>query len=108
MSKLQQSTDELRSAVRFPIKLPVAVTTEEQQEHLAETENISAGGVLFTVDAEMAPGSKIEFSIAMPASVLGTASDVMVKCVGRVVRCAEEGDRKSVAAVIDEYRFDRN
>lgn len=108
MSKLQQSADELRSAVRFPIKLPVAVTDETRQEHLAETENISAGGVLFSVDAEMAPGSKIEFSIAMPANVLGTASDVMVKCVGRVVRCAEEGERRSVAAVIDEYRFDRN
>ena len=108
MSKLQQSTDELRSSVRFPIKLPVAVTTESHHEHLAETENISAGGVLFTVDAEMAPGSKIEFSIAMPANVLGTSSDVMVKCVGRVVRCAEEGERKCVAAVIDEYRFDRN
>ncbi|HVP42169.1 MAG TPA: PilZ domain-containing protein [Terriglobales bacterium] len=104
----QQSTDELRSSVRFPIKLPVAVTTEARQEHRAETENISAGGVLFTVDAEMAPGSKIEFAIAMPATVLGTSSDVMVKCVGRVVRCAEEGNRKAVAAVIDEYRFDRH
>ncbi len=108
MSKPQPSTDELRSSVRFPIKLPVAITTEEHQEHHAETENISAGGVLFTVDAEMAPGSKIEFAIAMPATVLGTSSDVMVKCVGRVVRCAEEGDRKCVAAVIDEYRFDRH
>ena len=108
MSKLEQSTDELRSSVRFPIKLPVAVTTEAHHEHHAETENISAGGVLFTVDADMAPGSRIEFSIAMPASVLGTASDVMVKCVGRVVRCDDEGTRKSVAAVIDEYRFDRN
>ncbi len=108
MPKAQPTTDELRSAVRFPITLPVAVTTESRQEHVAETENISAGGVLFTVDAEMAPGSKIEFSIAMPSTVLGTASDVMVKCVGRVVRCAEEGERRSVAAVIDEYRFDRN
>jgi len=106
-SKAEQ-TDELRSSVRFPIKLPVNVTTEGQREHLAETENISAGGVLFTVDADMAPGSRIEFSIAMPSTVLGTTSDVMVKCVGRVVRCAEEGERKSVAAVIDEYRFDRN
>ncbi len=103
-----QSTDELRSSVRFPIKLPVEVTTETQQEHHAETENISAGGVLFTVDADMTPGSRIEFSIAMPANVLGTATDVMVKCVGRVVRCSEEGERKAVAAVIDEYRFDRN
>lgn len=108
MPKIQPSTDELRSSVRFPIKLPVAITTDSLQEHQAETENISAGGVLFTVDAEMAPGSKIEFAIAMPANVLGTTCDVMVKCVGRVVRCAEEGERKSVAAVIDEYRFDRN
>ncbi len=107
MPKAQQ-TDELRSSVRFPIKLPVAVTTEEQHEHRAETENISAGGVLFTLDADMAPGSRIEFAIAMPANVLGTSSDVMVKCVGRVVRCSEEGARKAVAAVIDEYRFDRN
>lgn len=102
-----EQTDELRSSVRFPIKLPVAITTEAKQEHHAETENI-AGGVLFTVDADMAPGSRIEFAIAMPATVLGTASDVMVKCVGRVVRCAEEGNRRAVAAVIDEYRFDRN
>lgn len=108
MAKLEQSADELRSAVRFPIKLPLAVVTESHQEHTAQTENISAGGVLFTVDADMAPGSKIEFSIAMPSTVLGTSSDVMVKCVGRVVRCADEGARKSVAAVIDEYRFDRN
>jgi hypothetical protein len=108
MSKLEQSADELRSSVRFPIKLPVAVTTESHREHLAETENISAGGVLFIVDADMAPGSKIEFSIAMPSTVLGTSTDVMVKCVGRVVRCDDEGARKSVAAVIDEYRFDRN
>jgi hypothetical protein len=108
MPKLEQSADELRSSVRFPIKLPVAVTTELNHEHRAETENISAGGVLFTVDIDMEPGSKIEFSIAMPSTVLGTSSDVMVKCVGRVVRCADEGGRKSVAAVIDEYRFDRN
>ncbi len=107
MQKSEQ-TDELRSSVRFPIKLPVAITTEAQQEHRAETENISAGGVLFTVDADMAPGSRIEFAIAMPATVLGTTSDVMVKCVGRVVRCSEEGARRAVAAVIDEYRFDRN
>ena len=108
MAKTEQSADELRSSVRFPIKLPLAITTESRQEHVAETENISAGGVLFTVDADMAPGSRIEFSIAMPSTVLGTSSDVMVKCVGRVVRCAEEGPRKAVAAVIDEYRFDRN
>ncbi len=101
-----QEVEELRSAVRFPIHLPVEVKGEQQQV-IAETENISAGGVLFTVDADMAPGSRIEFNIAMPSSVLGTSTNVMVKCIGRVVRCADEGTRKAVAAVIDEYSFDR-
>jgi hypothetical protein len=99
---------ELRSSVRFPIKLPIAVNAERAEEqHAAETTDISAGGVLFNVDADMAVGSAITFKIAMPASVLGTPSDVLVNCVGRVVRCSEEGNRKAVAAVIDEYRFER-
>lgn len=98
---------ELRSSVRFPIKLPIAVKGSQEAEHAAETKDISAGGVLFKVDADMAIGSQISFSIAMPASVIGTPTDVMVNCVGRVVRCDAEDGRKTVAAVIDEYRFER-
>jgi hypothetical protein len=99
---------ELRSSVRFPIKLPIAVAADHTPEHTAETTDISAGGVLFRVDSEMAIGSAIHFKIAMPASVLGTPTDVLVNCVGRVVRCADENGRKAVAAVIDEYRFERS
>jgi hypothetical protein len=102
---------ELRSAVRFPIKLPIALTRETSSQDsavaTAETEDISAGGVLFKVDADMPVGSTINFSIAMPADVLGTPHDVLVSCVGRVIRCTEEAGRRSVAAVIDEYRFER-
>lgn len=97
---------ELRSSVRFPIKLPVAVAGQEAQ-HAAETADISAGGVLFLMDANLAINSTISFSIAMPAAVLGTPTDVLVNCVGRVVRCQNENGRKAVAAVIDEYRFER-
>ncbi len=96
---------ELRSSVRFPLRLPVEVHGEEGVN--AETQNISAGGVLLTVSSNFPVGSKLEFTIAMPAHVLGTPTDVMVKCVGRVVRCDKQGDHSSVAAVIDEYRFDR-
>jgi|SRR6185312_13668735 hypothetical protein len=98
---------ELRSAVRFPIRLPIALNTRETSIDTAETLDISAGGVLFHVDADMAVGSTITFSIAMPADVLGTPQDVVVNCVGRVIRCTDEGGRRSVAAVIDEYRFER-
>ena len=99
--------EDLRSATRFPIKLPVQVRAEEAARLQAETKDISAGGVLFYVDTAMDVGSRIEFNIFLPAAVLGTSSDVDVQCVGRVVRCSEEGSRRAVAAVIDEYRFER-
>jgi PilZ domain len=99
---------ELRSSVRFPIRLPIDLETERASHHLAETTDISSGGVLFYVDAEMAVGSVINFNIAMPSSVLGTPTDVMVRCIGRVIRCSEENGRKAVAAVIDEYKFERS
>lgn len=97
---------ELRSSVRFPVRLPLHVGPDHSR-HEAETRDISAAGVLFHVDADMAVGSVIHFSINMPASALGTPQDVKISCVGRVVRCAEENGRRAVAAVIDEYNFER-
>ena len=100
---------ELRSATRFPIKLPIAVKTGEQTSQMtSETADISAGGVMFHFEQEIEIGSQINFRIAMPASVLGTPNDVMVSCVGHVVRCNNENGKKAVAAVIDEYRFERH
>jgi len=100
-------TEDLRSSTRFPIKLPVEVRADAAAQLSAETKDISAGGVLFYMDAAMAVGSRIEFNISLPAAVLGTPNNVNVLCVGRVVRCSEEGARRAVAAVIDEYRFER-
>ncbi len=62
---------------------------------------------MFHADFGVEVGSPIEFTIAMPASIIGTAKDVLVNCVGRVVRCSPQGDRCAVAAVIDEYKFIR-
>ena len=98
--------DELRSSVRFPLELPVSVKTGPV-EHAAHTKDISAGGVLFYVDSHMSVGSTIEFRIALPAGVLGTPTDVVLNCTGRVVRSVEENGRRAVAAVIDEYDFER-
>ncbi len=96
----------MRTAVRFPLKLPVSIKTPES-ELQAQTENISAGGMLLLLDAELSPGSNIEFQIAMPGAVLGAPVDVLVSGAGRVVRCSTEGERRAIAAVIDEYRFER-
>jgi PilZ domain len=97
---------EMQSATRFPIKLPVSVKSGSGQSY-CETQNVSANGVFFQMESEIPLGSTVNFTIQLPASVLGTESDVQVACRGRVVRSAEAGHGKGVGVVIDEYRFER-
>lgn len=99
--------NDTRSSVRFPLKLPITVRTADMKEHFAETADISAGGVLFHTKAAMEVGATIRFRIVLPAAVLGTDTDVLVNCTGRVVRALDEKGKSAVAAVIDEYGFER-
>ena len=96
-----------RSSVRFPLRLPITVRTADAHEYFAETADISAGGVLFHTRTVLAVGTVIYFRIVLPAAVLGTDSDVLVNCTGRVVRSLSEDAKTAVAAVIDEYCFER-
>jgi len=105
-SKGHKHYSDMQSAPRFPLKLPVAVKSETGAQ-AAETENISANGVLFQVDAEMPVGSMVDFTISLPRDVVGADADVQLDCRGRVVRSFDEGGRHGVGVVIDEYRFDR-
>jgi hypothetical protein len=97
---------DMQSAARFPLQLPVEFHSP-QGEHAGQTRNISANGVLFQTDAEVPIGSAVEFSICMPAQVLGTASGVVVNCRGRAVRCFQENQSFWVGVVIDEYGLER-
>ena len=98
---------DMQSAMRFPIKLPVSVKSKAGESQ-TETQNISANGVLFQmVDSEMPIGSMVDFTISLPADVVGAAADVRLNCRGRVVRSFEDSGRRGVGVVIDEYRFDR-
>jgi hypothetical protein len=97
---------DMQSAARFPIKLPILVKSKSGA-NAAETENISANGVLFHVDSEMPIGSMVDFTISLPADVVGAEADVQLDCRGRVVRNFEEHGRRGVGVVIDEYRFER-
>ncbi len=97
---------ELRSAVRFPLHLPVSVRSADA-EHTGETADISAAGALLALNAELTPGSTIEFTLKMPAEVMGEAGKVQVRCVGRVVRTIEDHGRRCTAAIIDEYHFEK-
>lgn len=103
----QKRYSEMQSATRFPIRLPVSVKSKSGESH-TETQNISANGVLFQmVDAEMPVGSMVDFTISLPAEIVGAEADVRLDCRGRVVRSVADNGRRGVGVVIDEYRFDR-
>jgi len=97
---------ELRSAVRFPLHLPLTVKSDHQ-EHASETADISAAGVMFYLESKLDVGAPLEFSIELPPEMVGGAEPVQVKCLGRVARTFEENGRRGVAAIIDEYIFER-
>jgi hypothetical protein len=98
------SSIEVRCAVRFPLVLPV-VLSSGKVESAALTRNVSASGVLFEMDRPHRVGQDIRFSLRMPGAVLGTPRDVLVHCLGRVVRCSKSQAQYQAAATIDEYQF---
>jgi PilZ domain len=109
-SKNRRGYAEVQGAPRFPIKLPVALKSAGNLSgsgKAVETENISANGVLFRMDADVPVGSAVDFTISLPADVVGAEADVQVDCRGRVVRSFADGGRRGVGVVIDEYRFER-
>jgi hypothetical protein len=95
---------EVRCAVRFPLTLPVVLATGEG-EVAALSRNVSASGVLFELDQQLPAGADIRFSLRMPGEVLGTLHDVLVHCLGRVVRCSLSQTHYLAAATIDDYKF---
>src|SRR5881409_2632654 len=72
---------DMQSAPPFPIKLPISVKSAAGAS-ATETQNISANGVLFQLDSEMPVGSLVDFTISLPADVVGATSDVQLDCRG--------------------------
>src|SRR5215468_3958146 len=99
---------EARTGKRFPLELPIRIRHKGGDEG-ATTADLSAAGVYIMAETDLAVGSPIEFDITLPASVLGTPTDVEVHCTGRVVRkeTGKKKKRSGVACVIDQYQFIR-
>jgi hypothetical protein len=93
---------EVRTAVRFPLKLALHLQTEDGMVE-AVTKDISSNGILFVTPNLPQIGSRIEFTMDMPSEVMGTSTDVTIHCIGRIVRHEHSEDESMAAAVIDEY-----
>ena len=73
-------------------------SSRQQQRISPPTASCSSSDRLPEVD------SKIEFTIDYAGDVMGSAEDVMIHCIGRIVRHQTNGARENMAAaVIDEY-----
>ena len=99
-----------RTGIRFPVHLPIKVlgTSETKPELEGTTENISGAGIYIWVDKALDVDSRVEFEITIPASAIAAEKDVVLHCVGRVVRAESQSpDKSGVACVIDEYDFVR-
>jgi len=99
-----------RTGVRFPVHLPIKVlgASEAKTELEGTTENISGAGIYIWVDKALDVDSRVEFEITIPASAIAAEQDVVLHCVGRVVRAESlSPDKSGVACVIDEYDFVR-
>lgn len=94
----------VRSAVRFPLHLPIRVIANGE-EYSGESENFSSSGVLLRLDKKIDPGMKVEFLVEIPAGVLGMQDTAAIHCIGRALRAYEIEGVAYCAVVIDEYRF---
>ena len=106
MAETQHENDK-RATRRFTLRLPVSVRYgENEEEHAAQTRDVSARGICFYVGSAIQAGSAIDFTLTLPPEITLTES-IRVRCKGRVVR-VEGGNpakKMAVAAVIDEYEF---
>src|ERR1700677_5332720 len=93
---------EMQSAPRFPLHLPVELKSQGGPCS-AETQNISANGVLFAMDRDVPVGSLVDFTILLPGEIVGSRSNVQIDCHGRVVRSFEDKGTRGVGGVIAEY-----
>jgi len=109
MAQTQHEQDEnnKRATRRFALRLPVTVRYgENEEEHAAQTRDVSARGICFYVDSAIQAGSAIDFTLTLPPEITLTES-IRVRCKGRVVRVegGPPAGKMAVAAVIDEYEF---
>src|SRR6201984_3107754 len=110
MAETQQDQDQdnnKRATRRFALRLPVSVRYgENEQEHEAQTRDVSARGLCFYLNSATQAASAIDFTLTLPPEITLTES-IRVRCKGRVVR-VDQGladSKVPVVAVIGEYEF---
>ncbi len=95
-------------ARRYPIQAPIHYRHKDRQEwHEGVAVNISRTGILFRIDSDILPETRVEIHIMLSGEVAGE-TPASVFCMGTVLRrefSASCDGRIDVAASISHYRF---
>jgi hypothetical protein len=98
---------ERRSTRRYTMSLPLAVRCTGPSgivERPGKTRDVSFRGLYFFADASVEAGTEIEFTLTLPREVT-LATDVHIRCSGRVVRVEPHDGDRGIAAQIEHYEF---
>jgi hypothetical protein len=95
-------------AQRFSLQMPMSFRVLGESEWRdALTANVSRTGVLFLTESTLAPETKLEMKLTLPASIAGRAAGEVL-CRGEVVRALPPDPlhpQPSVAATIGSFRL---
>src|SRR5690242_14037924 len=81
-----------RAARRFALRVPVTVSRDHATNpEAARIRDVSARGICFYLDAAIAQGEPIGFTLTLPPEITLTES-IRVQCKGRVVRVEDAGN----------------
>ncbi len=97
----------IRGSLRVPLELPVQIHWRaiggRTQRAEGKTSNISGNGLFMAIPRRLRPGSRITFTIMLPAEIAKVP--IKLICRGRVVRQHKSTNLKGVAAIIDDYKL---
>jgi hypothetical protein len=100
----QQYDRDRRGKLRFPIERELRFKVLKDATLLevgtGHTSDIGSGGVLFSIDRDLVPGSFVQLSISWPVLLEGDCP-VRLVIFGRVLRCADG----QCACTINKYEF---
>jgi len=101
------TTPERRSLTRFPLQLLVKIQISGTDAVvLAETKNISAGGIYMYTGSHLDLGSELELSLALPRELTQSATAIDIACKAKVLRVEREPSGSTgIAAEIFSYDF---
>jgi hypothetical protein len=99
---------ERRKLARLPLEVFVRVQVSGSTwVDFAQTRNVSARGMYFLTDAQLALGQELECVLVLPEKLTQAPAPVLVGCRGRVLRiCGDLPTKKNgVAVEIHSYDF---